>query len=164
MSTAIRTMIAVLLLLAVSAAVFAQSEANQTTTQKLERVYLCQQVVAVLRGPVRDMPVVQRRNMILDSITNALSDAKVHSKDAKVVVAAKDDMLVMGSYKFPVKKGDRLLMVGKHIIHVITPEDIALGGGGSTIDAQAQYCLKGLRYAFDRVKATGNQVMVSKQK
>jgi hypothetical protein len=159
MSTAIRTVIVVLLLLAVSAAGFPQNEINQSTAQKLEHIYLGRSVVAVLRGPVRDVPVVTRRNMILDSICNALSDAKVHSKHTKIVVATKDKLTVMGSYKFPVKKGDKLLMIGKHLIHVITPEDARMVG--TTIDKHAQYCLKNLKAQFDKVKSTGNEIMVN---
>ncbi len=159
MSTAIRTVIVVLLLLAVCATCFPQSEINQSTAQKLEHIYLGRSVVAVLHGPIRDVPVVTRRNMILDSICNALSDAKVHSKDAKIVVATKDKMTVMGSYKFPVKKGDRLLMIGKHLVHVITPEDAKMVG--STTDKHAQYCLKNFKAQYDKVKSTGHEIMVN---
>jgi hypothetical protein len=128
--------------------------------EKPRYVYLRDSIVAVLRGPVRDVSVNDRYNMIQECIRAALSDPKARAKDAKIVVAQKTETKQFGSYKFEIRKGDGLLMVAEHIIHIITPEDAAMGK--TSVDAQAKYLLANLKKEFDKARPTGNEVMINK--
>ena len=140
----IRISLALLVVLAISVTV--------ASAEKPRRVYLRGSVIAVLRVPVRGMSITTRYNMVKECIRPALIDKAATSKSARVEVATKTEVKYFGSYKFEIRKGDNLLMVGKHIIHIITPEDAA--AGQTTMAKQAKFLLANFKKKFDLSKIT----------
>jgi hypothetical protein len=67
----------------------------------------------------------------------------IANSDAKIQIATKDETMYMGSYRFDVRWGDRILMMGNCIIAILTPGGPALNR--TSLDREARRFLAGLR-------------------
>jgi len=122
------------------APVVAPAAFNFTDNRSL---YLNNRLLMVYRGEVRGLSAQDRYNMTWENLANALSDTKTLGSDARIRVATTSKPYYMGSYRFDVHRGDRILMMANHTIAVLTPEGAALNG--TTMDREAQLFRSGLR-------------------